>query len=51
MTPTPDRDVVVDLTAVAEDTTGSMGAPATVRADYSWNLDGDVLRDLLLRAG
>ncbi len=46
MSPQPDPDVVGDLVAAADD----VALPASsVRADYSWNLDGDVLRDLLMR--
>ena len=40
MSPTPDADVVVDLAAMSD------GAPSDA---FSWDLDGDVLRDLLMR--
>ena len=45
MSPTPDVDVVADLAATSE---GAAPAPSG-RDGFSWDLDGDVLRDLLMR--
>jgi hypothetical protein len=51
MPPTPEADVVVDIAAL-RDASHDAGRPVlAIRDSFSWDLDGDVLRDLLLRAG
>ena len=48
---THEHDVVTDLTAVVSEVCAARErAAARPQADFSWDVEGDVLRDLILHA-